>query len=374
MLKVDTIELQIGQPLRWSVYDENGNLMRREGFILQNQAQLEQLTRRPLFRLGSDDERPTRRGPSRQRESKPEPLFDALEFLASKIARIHNALALEHTDAWIARELSEVATRLQDMVEQDTDAALASLHLEEAGRYDTTHPLHAGMLCEIIGKRLELSEGERLSAIQAALTCDLGLISLRNIVNYQHGPLTPGQWAEVRRHPTIGAHLLRHAGIKDDEWIETVLNHHERLDGSGYPQGLKGDYIPLPARILALADSYSAMVVQRPYREALISKQALRDLFTQRGSLIDAQIAEIFVKELGIYPPGTLVRLENGETAVVMRRGKNVAQPLLRALVDGNGKLLPRPLERDPTQPEFTIKDTVPLTRRLVQLARPLWK
>lgn len=120
--------------------------------------------------------------------------------------------------------------------------------------------------------------------------------------------------------------------MKDKLWLELVEQHHEKLDGSGYPKQLKGTEIKSEALVLALADVYSAIITPRVYRGPIRLNDFLRDLFVERGSKFDDSLTKIFIHEVGLYPPGIYVRLDSGDLAVVVGRTENFQYPLVACI------------------------------------------
>ena len=157
--------------------------------------------------------------------------------------------------------------------------------------------------------------------------------------------------------------LLKAAGVEDPLWLDAVLHHHERLDGSGYPHGLMGRDIGDGARLLAVVDIFSAMVRPRAYREAVIARNALRNLFMERGTAVDTELPGLLVKEIGVFPPGTVVRLASGEVGVVTHRGGNAACPRVARLVNANGTFAAVARSRDTREAEHVIVEAVPQAR-----------
>ena len=146
-----------------------------------------------------------------------------------------------------------------------------------------------------LARAIGLSEG-RLRALEvAARLHDLGKIGIRTDVLRKPGPLTPEQWKIIQDHPRLGYMLLRQVPQKETV-RQAVLHHHERYDGTGYPDALKGEEIPLLARILAVADAFSAMVTDRPYRKALTLEEALDEVRCEAGKQFDPELAERFVE------------------------------------------------------------------------------
>ena len=241
--------------------------------------------------------------------------------------------------------------------------------------YEVVHHVKVAVLCELIGKRLGVGEETRLTLIKSALTHDLGLIDIQDDLDRQTSPLTPGQQKRIREHPADGAMRLRQLGVVDPVWLDAVRHHHERLDGSGYPDGLVGDAIKIPTRVLAVADNYAAMVRDRPYRKAMLTRSAMRELMTDDGGKNDRRLIEAMIKEVGVFPPGALVKLASGEVAVVKSKGSNSAQPEIYALIKLDGMPMLTPARRDASRPEHAIQGVLPFSpyRGSLSLIRSLW-
>jgi len=138
-----------------------------------------------------------------------------------------------------------------------------------------------------------------MRAIRAGgLLHDVGKIAIPDRILWKPGQLTPDEWAIVRGHPSTGEALIRNMpGL--DEVPELIAAHHERFDGKGYPKGLAGADIPLLARILAVADAYSAMISDRPYRRALTKEEALAELRREAGTHFDPGVVAAFIQYVG---------------------------------------------------------------------------
>ncbi len=159
---------------------------------------------------------------------------------------------------------------------------------------------HCDRLAEMalaIGKRLGLTE-ERLEQLRyGALLHDVGKLGIADDILGKPGRLTPLEWAEMRKHPTIGKEIVEKIDSLGSV-ARIVEEHHERIDGKGYPKGLKGDEILLEARILAIVDAYDAMRSDRPYRQALRREEAIRELKENAGSQFDSLVVKVFLEIL----------------------------------------------------------------------------
>jgi HD-GYP domain-containing protein (c-di-GMP phosphodiesterase class II) len=149
-------------------------------------------------------------------------------------------------------------------------------------------------VAELIARELELSDEQAARVRFAALVCGVGRDKIPASILAKPGPLTAKEWAEVQRQPELGAALLGDVTMEDiREWI---LCHRERPDGSGYPRGLLGDQIPLEARILAVADAYTAIVSDRPYRARGDHQSACQELIRCAGTQFDVEVVKAFLR------------------------------------------------------------------------------
>jgi len=179
------------------------------------------------------------------------------------------------------------AARLAEALSSSVYVLAAAV--ESRDPWTAGHQSQVGQLCDVIGRHLGLDEDRLRGLVLGASIHDLGKIAISHDTLSTPGPLTPEQWATLRQHPATGHQI---AGRFPWPWpiAEMILQHHERLDGSGYPRGLKGDDLIMEARIIAVADTFEAMAHDRPYRRAPGSDRALEVLTTGSGVQYDADV------------------------------------------------------------------------------------
>ncbi|MBI3776056.1 MAG: HD domain-containing protein [Gammaproteobacteria bacterium] len=362
-------ELHAGVPLPWNVYDANGRLLLRSGNLIDSKQQIEALCALGLFRALTAADAAKDDAPQPAVKLSP---FDTINLFQYRLKGIFAEIN-KPSGAAVKELLANFAHDVQTLCTQDLDAGLGALHLDNEGHYTHIHPIHTALLAELIGKRLGLGDAERQSIIGAALTANIGMVDLQELLHLQKEPLTALQRKEVWGHPERSVELLKGAGIDDMLLLDTVQSHHERMDGSGYPKGLSGTSIPMSVRMISLADTYSAMVTPRAYRVELQAKEALKEIFLRRGKEIDESLAHVFIKELGIYPPGAWVRLENGEIAVVIRRGKNATNPIVQSIISPRGGAYTTPHRHSCEQQMYQIKEVVRNEKNCAFSVRTLW-
>jgi HD-GYP domain-containing protein (c-di-GMP phosphodiesterase class II) len=166
--------------------------------------------------------------------------------------------------------------------------AVVALGLKVKDREARAHNLRVARLCVHIGRQMSMSASELRILARAGLMHDIGKLGIPTQVLEKHSPLDESEWMLMRSHPEMGLTLLDRAGQSSRE-VLAVLYHHERLDGSGYPYGLKAESIPIEARIVAVADTYDALTSDRPYRHACSQAEARRVLIEEAGSRLDSR-------------------------------------------------------------------------------------
>jgi HD-GYP domain-containing protein (c-di-GMP phosphodiesterase class II) len=256
-------------------------------------------------------------------------------------------------------EVLNVSKMLMDACMLDSDACLGSILAGKGSTYTVSHPIHVAILCGLLAKEMKWKTNDLLSLLAAALTSNLSKIDLQEALYYQKDPLTDDQKQQILRHPENTVEILRNAGVSNDLWLKSILYHHETIDGRGYPRGLKSYSVPLPARIIAACDIFCAAVTGRAYRSPLSPDDAVRMIFLNADRNLDNKIANTFVRVMGVYPPGTFVKLRNDEIAVVTCRGEKAYQPIVHSIIGSDGRKLPVPVRRDCSDGAFAIKETL---------------
>lgn len=320
-----------GQTLAWDLYTASGTLLATAGTRIDTPEQVRRLTDQPLFR-------------------KP----DGLSAVGNPAQRLHAAaealaeLLGAPPQPRLAASVQTQARELISLYLQDTEAALGLVRLIPLKGMALRHCLHSALVAMVIGEALGWPEQRLESLTCAALTMNLSEIELHEHLAMGARILTDAQRQAIRQHPARSTQILVGAGVDDQEWLAAVTAHHENLDGSGYPAGLVGEAIPLPARILRVADYYCAKVAGRHYRPPRSAEYALRSLFGNERQRLDMHLAAHLLRRLGLYPPGTLLRLANRETAVVTRYpGRRKTLRHVVSFLDYRGRPHERPQVRD---------------------------
>jgi HD-GYP domain-containing protein (c-di-GMP phosphodiesterase class II) len=370
VVKLKPDELHIGHEIPWAVEDAVGNLLMRKGYVIRSQRQLDSLLSRGLYRAATDDNE-DKKQENDSADSKPTHPFEYFADFGLRLERI--ILGVESQAGNIGPQVLDLAKLIEELCDFDPDAALGMVHLIKEPRYAISHSLHAAILCELIARRLEWPATHRRQVQAAALTANIAMLALQEELQSQSAPLTEAQHAEVRLHPYNGARQLISLGVDDELWLKTVLQHHERIDGSGYPNALREDRICQEAKLLAVADRYAAMVSGRSYRDGIPARDVLKQLFLSKGKQYDEMLSLLLVKELGIFPPGGFVSLENGEQAMVIKRPPmGSLHPVVSSFTDAQGVAVTIPVRRNTALNGFHIKDVSPPPATILNYAS-LW-
>lgn len=341
--RVSVAGIFAGKRLSYDVMDAKGRVILLRGDLIASEEQAEFIQAC---------------GYRRTRTRKYSSVFAGMSQIADAFVLFEKAVLAQRDRDLLLRRLTNLARDFIDVADSDPDAAFAAVHLDTVHPYTVVHQLMAAL----VSARLALAGGlggePRFSLICAALTHDIGVLSMRDELNATE-QLSAEQRARIRLHTSTGVHLLRELGVEDSLWLEAVRDHHEYLDGSGYA-AKKGDALSMPVRILSLADTYSAMLRPRPYRERVVARTALETLYTSELNRYDGTLLEKLIWDLGFYPPGSLLRLANHEIAVAIRSTPGALDsPRVAALTDPRGRPLLKPFPHDTQNPSFAIVDTL---------------
>ncbi|AOZ49731.1 HD-GYP domain-containing protein [Chromobacterium vaccinii] len=353
--------LRAGQQAPVDVYAKNGVLLLKRGLYVLTEEQRDRLAQ---LGHGESDEVAAKlererleRAAQREKEAEQQrnsanPLQEMAFLLRRAEGVLQHGLAVRD----LAGSLLGMAEGLLALSRRHPDGVLASVFLLPFQCIGSAQSVHVAAVLAVLGRRLGLSDAELRPMLGAALSMNLAVTGLLNQLAAQSAPMDLAQQEAMFAHPALGSAMLREAGVDDEYWHLLVQQQHEQQDGSGYPQGLAGDEIETDALLLQMVDLVCGCVHNpQPQLPALV----LGSLF--RGELggFPPQHVSLLVKEMGIYPPGSFVRLASNEVAVVTHRGDKANTPKVAALRKLDGPPYADPLLRDSRQPAYHVMEPV---------------
>jgi putative nucleotidyltransferase with HDIG domain len=217
-----------------------------------------------------------------------------------------------------AQAATDFVARLTDYFLGDRESTLHLMNVVDRGESTYSHPMNVAVLSMILGKEAQLSVQEMTVLGLGALFHDIGKERLPKKLLKKRGELTRPEQELLEQHPVYGAAMLADIEAFPPGAAQVVAQHHERMDGSGYPKGLGADGIDRLARMVAIADAYDNHCNRPDPMESLTPYLALSYMFGQQKHLFDVETLALFIRCLGVYPPGTVVELSNGEVGMVM--------------------------------------------------------
>ncbi|MFN9470969.1 HD-GYP domain-containing protein [Acidovorax sp.] len=218
-----------------------------------------------------------------------------------------------------ARSLVE---EISDSVTRNPGALISLARLKTADDYTYMHSVAVCALMVALARQINLNEEHTRVAGMAGLLHDLGKAAIPLGVLNKPGKLTDEEFTVIQSHPVQGYLMLKEGGSVEDAVLDACRHHHEKMDGSGYPDQLKGEQITLIARMTAICDVYDAITSDRPYKRGWDPAESLRRMAEWTKGHFDPRLFQAFVKSIGIYPVGSLVRLTSGRIGVVTEQNQ----------------------------------------------------
>ncbi|MGM8225947.1 HD-GYP domain-containing protein [Cellvibrio sp. ARAG 10.3] len=222
-----------------------------------------------------------------------------------------------------AIEVGQALTLVEDIANSASRHPHALISLARLKNVDEYTYMHSVAVCGLmiaLARQLNMNEERVREAGLAGLLHDIGKIAITNQILNKPGKLTDTEFAVMKTHPERGLRILQSSDSVSPAVLDVCLHHHEKIDGTGYPHGLRGDDISLLARMGAVSDVYDAITSDRPYKQGWLPAEAIRKMAEWSKGHFDDAVFQAFVKTVGIYPIGSLVRLTSGRLGVVIEQ------------------------------------------------------
>ncbi|MDD2997855.1 MAG: HD-GYP domain-containing protein [Erysipelotrichia bacterium] len=245
-----------------------------------------------------------------------------------------------------AKQTIEVSHTMVEEVLQAPDAIMNLMDIKSFDDYTFTHNVNVATISLLIGVAMGFSREEMDDLGTGCLLHDIGKLKIPLSILNKEGKLTDQEFAEMRAHPTYGYDILAKSKGISERAKMVVVQHHEKFEGSGYPRKLKGTEISLFGRICAVADVYDALTTDRPYRVAMPPYEAMKILTAGMDNHFDPKIVGVFIRKFSLYPAGSLVELNDGSIALVLKNNPvSVVRPVIKIVIDSSGRKLKERIE-----------------------------
>ena len=238
--------------------------------------------------------------------------------------------AIQTKQLWTVEELALIASGVASSLGAN-DKLIQAVLQRDAGDYLVNNAVNVAIVSVKIAEALRYESAKLEQVAIAGLLHDLGMFALPDTLVYKAGTLSETELQDMREHPQHGARLFKDVG-EAYPWVgNVILQEHERWDGSGYPHKLTGNQIDEMALIIGLADAFDALMSARPYRSGVSAHRAIRTLLVNSKTVFPYHLLKALVDQLSIYPLGTTVRLNTGETGVVFQLNRQYPmRPILQ--------------------------------------------
>lgn len=219
-------------------------------------------------------------------------------------------------------QTQELVQSISESITRNPGALISLARLKTADEYTYMHSVAVSALMMGLARQMGMDDDATLIAGQAGLLHDLGKAAIPLAILNKPGKLTDEEFDVMRGHPAVAHAMLQDSAVHPLA-LDACLHHHEKIDGRGYPHGLKGEQIKPLARMAAICDVYDAITSDRPYKRGWDPSESLRRMAEWTHDHFDSRLFQAFVKTVGIYPVGSLVRLSSGRLGVVTQQGSS---------------------------------------------------
>ncbi|HRK39734.1 MAG TPA: hypothetical protein PK347_15260 [Burkholderiaceae bacterium] len=387
LIAVSPERLHVGIALRFTLLDERGNVLLAKGLRIESHDALEMLQKRRAVYVAFEESdeatkvlmsglnEATRRDAAlkdidrfvtfSEKETKEEikgTLPEGWTEAEARLRTLLNNLARGGDIAVEAAQRVDPAIDLfqHQLLNRDREAALFLLihrAVTAFTGYSALHSLLTATVVQLLATPLKLTPAESASLTRAALTMNVGMTALQDTLANQKQRPSPVQQAQIDKHAAEGVRLLHAAGVKDTLWLNIVFKHHDDFP-SGVPLAERPPADKL-ARILQVVDRYTAAMSPRVSRAGRESKDAARSAIVQQGAAGHDEVGLALMMLLGLHPAGTFVKLANGETAVVLRKGAKPNEPYVASVLNRRDEPVAEPRLYNTAKPDLAVTQGV---------------
>jgi HD-GYP domain-containing protein (c-di-GMP phosphodiesterase class II) len=330
----------VGEPLPLDIYDKEQVLLLANGNVVESARQLQLLVERGGLMLLKEVTDPFQVVLHAPRAQLPE--------VWSSVRQRVTQLLSSVDEPQLENRMQAALPLVQTLIERDPDLAIFQIIRQskaERGAYGSLQAMQTSALAMMLANRLGWMGGMIDLAAKCALTMNLSILESMSPVFLQ---------SDQRNHPTRSREILQNAGITDPDWLEAVEQHHERPDGSGYPRGITE--VNEASQLVQCVEVFVEGLGRAAGHSAVTATGLLRQMYLEAPK---STFVAGLIKELGIYPPGSIVRLDNGEIGMVVQRGVTTTAPLV-AVLDPDWSVPPEPRIRDTASANYAVIGVLP--------------
>lgn len=238
--------------------------------------------------------------------------------------------------------LEDLMNQMVDEIASNKDMIVNMIDLKVASNYTFYHSVNVCVLSIVLGVAMGLNKDELYLLGMSSLLHDMGKIFTPDFILNKPGKLTPDEFAIIKKHPGDGYTYVKKKLDVHTKVYVGIHDHHERFDGSGYPDKKSGKEISLFGRIISVTDVYDALTSDRPYRKGVLPSEGMEYIMGAGGTIFDLDIVKVFSNKIAPYPVGTCVNLSNGSAAIVVENYQHFClRPLVKVISENGNRVEP---------------------------------
>ncbi|URZ02141.1 HD-GYP domain-containing protein [Clostridium felsineum] len=343
-------DLETNETIAKDIYDEEGRLLIATGTKV-SKGTISFLKKNNVFLVHVEDEKLSDIKVDRKMQKLKAKTLNKMPLI------FNNILTGEYENT---KEAMETVDELVDYV---VEKGTINTNLYEVKLYDDytyVHCLDTGIMAAFLGMSMGLTTAEVKELSISAMLHDIGKTKISNAIINKKSKLSDNEYEEMKKHPGFGRDILKNIGILSEKVVAGVYQHHERYDGNGYPEGIKGDEISLFGKLISICDVFTAVSANRSYRNRFKPNEAYELILASAGTMFDPKLVVDFKNTFFIYPLGSCVRLSNGIEGYVVKQNKGFPdRPIIRVIYGKTKEEEITPYEIDLLQHNDIIIDEV---------------
>lgn len=361
MLKSLTIdELEVGMFVKNITLKDSDKKVKNQG-IVQSQKTIESLKQRGVVKVIVEiEDAPEDSIPDIEETTFSQEFSHSCDLYDQATENVKNLFLNSSVGKPISPEAMNVlAGEITDSILRNEHAMTILTRIRQKSNYQWEHAINSGVLLCGFALYLGLNKESVKEVTLGALLHDIGTAKVSKTILEKQEPLTQNEMSVVKKHVFWGVELAKREGFSSPIVIDMLVNHHERIDGSGYPRGISGKKISKLSRMMAIIDVYDAMTGDKPYKKGELPQVVLGHLLKEKKKF-DPEVVQQFIKYLGIHPVGSLVKLSNEKLAIVIESNRvEPLKPKIKVIYSLKLNHYTKPTVHDLTQENFSIISTV---------------